>query len=298
MRFKLLLVGGGLQNALIALAVLRKDPQASVAVVERDGRLGGNHTWSFHASDVAPGLSAVMEDLVVHTWPAHTVAFPGSSRTLERPYATVRSTRLHEVLSTRLQAGPRARMLLGTTISRVEPGAAHTAGGQRIEAEQIVDSRGPPAGATTGGFQKFLGLELELATPWDSALPCLMDARVEQRDGFRFVYTLPFSRHRLLVEDTEYSTTSRIDAERSRADILSYVGERGMRVAAVLGEERGILPLPFEPFVPSIASVLRGDTAAAGFIRRRVTPSPPRHGWRNALPGPGPRHRPRARWPR
>ena len=62
MRFKLLLVGGGLQNALIALAVLRKDPQASLAVVERDGRLGGNHTWSFHASDVAPGLSAVMED--------------------------------------------------------------------------------------------------------------------------------------------------------------------------------------------------------------------------------------------
>ena len=156
-------------------------------------------------------------------------------------------------------------MLLGTIISRLEPGAAHTVGGQRIEAEQIVESRGPPAGATTGAFQKFLGLELELATPWDSALPCLMDARVEQRDGFRFVYTLPFARHRLLVEDTEYSTTSRIDAERSRADILSYVEARGVRVAAVLGEERGALPLPFEPFVPSTTGVLRGGYGGGWF---------------------------------
>ena len=32
-----------------------------------------------------------------------------------------------------------------------------------------------------------------------------MDATVPQRDGFRFVYTLPFAPDRVLIEDTYYS---------------------------------------------------------------------------------------------
>jgi len=47
-----LLVGGGLQSALIALALLQREPTPSIAVVEREPLLGGNHTWCFHAADV------------------------------------------------------------------------------------------------------------------------------------------------------------------------------------------------------------------------------------------------------
>ena len=50
--FELLLVGGGLQNALIALSVLDRRPNASLALLEASEQVGGNHTWSFHAGDV------------------------------------------------------------------------------------------------------------------------------------------------------------------------------------------------------------------------------------------------------
>jgi lycopene beta-cyclase len=41
----MLLVGGGLQNGLIALAVLRARPDARLCLIERDPTLGGERTW-------------------------------------------------------------------------------------------------------------------------------------------------------------------------------------------------------------------------------------------------------------
>ena len=48
-----ILVGGGLQNALIALLLAERRPGTTLALLEREERLGGNHTWSFHDTDVA-----------------------------------------------------------------------------------------------------------------------------------------------------------------------------------------------------------------------------------------------------
>ncbi len=70
-----------------------------------------------------------------------------------------------------------------------------------------------------------------------------MDATVEQRDGFRFVYTLPFGRRSLLVEDTRYSDGPDLDVEEMRGGIARYAESRGWRVAAVGREERGVLPI-------------------------------------------------------
>ena len=42
------------------------------------------------------------------------------------------------------------------------------------------------APVAAGGYQKFLGLELKLSCPSPIREPLLMDARVAQRDGFRF----------------------------------------------------------------------------------------------------------------
>ena len=48
--FDVILVGGGLQSALIALAVLARQPGARVAIVERASRLGD----TLRDDDIAP----------------------------------------------------------------------------------------------------------------------------------------------------------------------------------------------------------------------------------------------------
>ncbi|MEO6599050.1 MAG: lycopene cyclase family protein, partial [Polyangiaceae bacterium] len=66
--FDYLLVGGGLQNALIALAVLRADPAARVGLIERGAALGGNHLWCFHGMDLSEAGQTLVAPLVVQRW--------------------------------------------------------------------------------------------------------------------------------------------------------------------------------------------------------------------------------------
>ena len=63
--FDYLLIGGGLQNALIALAVLTRDPEARVCLVERGATLGGNHLWCFHGLDLSEAGQALLEHVRV-----------------------------------------------------------------------------------------------------------------------------------------------------------------------------------------------------------------------------------------
>ena len=49
-----------------------------------------------------------------------------------------------------------------------------------------------------------------------------MDATVPQRDGFRFMYVLPLAEDRLLVEDTTFSDSPRLDQEALRESVHEY----------------------------------------------------------------------------
>src|SRR3546814_18600308 len=69
------------------------------------------------------------------------------------------------------------------------------------------------------------------------ARPIIMDARVPQIDGYRFVYLLPFSPDRLFVEDTYYSDGPDIDADVLKARIGEYGGASGRSEERRVGKE-------------------------------------------------------------
>ncbi|HEY5949014.1 MAG TPA: lycopene cyclase family protein, partial [Kofleriaceae bacterium] len=63
------LVGGGLQNGLIAVAIREHQPDARIVMIERGAAPGGNHTWCFHAGDAPAGARAWIDPLVTVRWP-------------------------------------------------------------------------------------------------------------------------------------------------------------------------------------------------------------------------------------
>ena len=95
----LILVGGGLANSLIALRLRQARPDLRLLLVERGASLGGNHTWSFHETDLDEAGAALVAPLVVHAWPVQTVCFPGLTRRLSTGYRSVTAQRLHEVVA-------------------------------------------------------------------------------------------------------------------------------------------------------------------------------------------------------
>lgn len=232
------LVGGGLQNGLIALAIRAHQPKATIAMIERGETIGGNHTWCFHADDVREAAWA--EPLVVVRWPGYDVAFTSRVRRLESPYACVTSERLAEVVAPVVDD-----LMLRTTAESVAPNAVLTSHGI-IEAAVVIDARGPSRTPRSDcGWQKFLGQEVVLAAPHGLDRPILIDATVPQRDGFRFMYVLPLAPDRLLIEDTFFSDTAFLDAELSRRDIWRYARAKGWRIDDITREETGALPMPW-----------------------------------------------------
>lgn len=250
--FDYVLVGGGLQSTLLALALRARRPEATLAVVEKASTLGGNHTWSFHAGDVGADAMRWLDPLVAHRWPAHDVVFPSLRRTITQDYFSIPSTRVDPVVRAALASSAGSAVLTGSDVATVGPRSVTLVDGSLLEARLVVDARGPrlPGARGGAGYQKFLGLELETDGPVPFARPCLMDATVPQIDGFRFVYSLPLAKGRVLVEDTYFSDSPVLDEGALRARVMDYARARGLREPRVVREETGVLPLPWRGPLP------------------------------------------------
>ena len=239
----LILVGGGLASSLIAWRLAIDRPEVRVVVIERDGRLGGKHTWSFFDGDVSPADRAWLEPATPHRWPAgYEVYFPGLSRVLETPYNSLTSERLNQVvaplLADRLIAGEVVELRLeGVTL----------ADGRVLKAAAVIDARGPsPTPHLDLGWQLFVGRTVRLTQPHGLTRPTIMDATVAQGDAYRFVYLLPFDERTVLVEDTYYVDGPKLDRALLNRRIDAYIRSRGWTVEAVVDEEEGVLPIALD----------------------------------------------------
>jgi lycopene beta-cyclase len=235
-----LIVGGGLASSLIALRLKRSWPALKIIVLEREHRIGGEHTWSHFATDVAPAISEWMRPLIVHDWPGYDVRFPAHRRSLPTHYRAITSARLHAVMSELL--GEDA--WLGVEASEVKAESVRLVDGRRLAAPLVIDARGPRRSRHLAlGWQKFLGQEVRLAAPHGLVRPIVMDATVAQLDGYRFLYVLPTGPDRMLIEDTRYSDGPALDRAQLARDIAAYATAQGWTIADIEREEVGVLPI-------------------------------------------------------
>ncbi len=268
MGYDVIFVGGGLSAGLGALSLLAKHPEAAVAIVERESTLGGNHTWCFHAADVGPQSADWLEPLIVQRWPGYSVRFPARMRRLASPYACVTSARLHAHVSEQVLASKTSALLLSASAHEVSAQRVLLADGRELNGKVVIDARGPelPDRARGTGYQKFLGLELEVEPDHDLREPVLMDACVRQHDGFRFMYLLPLSPTRILLEDTFFSDHAELDESAIEPAILAYARAQGFKVRNVLRRERGVLPMPWSAPLPVIGAGIIQAGYRGGFF--------------------------------
>jgi lycopene beta-cyclase len=241
------IVGGGLAGGLVALALANAGRGRQVTLIEGEPRLGGNHTWSFHRTDLGDEEWTLVAPLVAQQWARQEVRFPGHHRVLEVGYATVTSGGFAATVAERLIAAG-VRLLLERRVAEIGASRVRLDDGETVHGRVVLDARGPePVAAARAGYQKFVGLELALASdgPWTS--PLLMDATVSQRDGYRFFYLLPFSPRRVLIEETTYSGSPTLDPSDAQHRIFAYARAHGATIAEVVRRETGVLPLPLGP---------------------------------------------------
>jgi lycopene beta-cyclase len=238
---KLIIAGGGLAGSLAALALAERRPDVDFLVLEETNRFGGNHVWSFFDGDVEDRDHWLIEPLVCRRWGDHEVRFPHRFRTLGFGYNSVRSADLDSRMRSTLAP---ERYRLGSRIAEIAPDHVTLTNGERHGATAVIDARGAgPPPRLDLAWQKFVGLTCRFESDHGLARPIIMDACVEQDDGYRFVYSLPFSPTQLLVEDTYYSTSPVLDVPLVRCRVGSHLRRRGLEPAEILAQEAGVLPI-------------------------------------------------------
>ena len=239
-RDPLVIVGGGLAGSLAALALREHRPDLPLLLVEGGESFGGNHVWSFFDGDLDSTQSALVAQLQPVRWPTHLVRFRSRVRELRCGYNSIHSEALDRLVRERLDP---QQYRTGARVTALGPRGITIDGGEDLPACGVIDARGP-LGEMPGfelAWQKFVGIEFEVPGHGVAA-PVIMDGTVDQIDGFRFLYSLPFSNDRILIEDTYYSDTPELERDVIRERIKQYASGKSW-VGQPIREEVGVLPI-------------------------------------------------------
>lgn len=221
---KVLIKGSGLAGCMALIALKWRWPELDIRM--SSGPAMGSKTWCFHEGDVQPETWAWLTPYISSSWSGYDVHFPRHSRKLSSRYYAIRSNEFFD------------RVLAAFPAAFEEVGADFTP-------ELEINATGWPKVAKTSqfGWQKFVGLDLKLKAGHGLDRPILKDARVEQIDGYRFFYCLPWTDKSLLIEDTYYSNTPDLDVDKIRQRIIKFAQMQGWEIEAEERMERGSLPL-------------------------------------------------------
>lgn len=235
------IVGGGLAGGLAALAIHRAHPELRIALFEAGEAFGGNHRWSWFETDLDAAGAALLSTFRTTEWRAgYEVFFPAHARTLGSSYRSLASRDFDAALRRELpqeaiRTRSRARALAADSITLEN--------GETLAARVVVDCRDfEPSHHLRGGWQVFMGRHLRTSQPHGLARPIVMDARVDQHDAYRFVYTLPLGAEDLFVEDTYYADSPTLDRNALSGRIDRYCEKMGWH-GDIIGGETGVLPV-------------------------------------------------------
>ncbi|RJY09926.1 lycopene beta-cyclase CrtY [Aurantiacibacter aquimixticola] len=241
------IVGGGLSGGLIALALHVMRPDLSLRVLEGGPRIGGNHRWSWFASDLSAAGEALMAPFRKAEWDSgYDVRFPDHTRTLSTDYRSLASEDFAAALERELPAGS---LHTGTEAAAVEAKRVLLRDGSEVTAQKVIDCRGfATTGALRGGWQVFMGRRVRTDAPHGIERPVIMDATVDQHapagngGAYRFVYVLPLGAHDVFVEDTYYADSPALDRNTLSGRIDQYCRAHDIAGEPV-GHETGVLPV-------------------------------------------------------
>lgn len=241
-------VGGGLAGGLIALALYRKRPELRIALIESGKTLGGNHRWSWFASDMNADERDLLEAFRQIEWnKGYEVRFPKYRRKLKTGYRSMSSADFHEGL-TRLM--PEEAFRLGCSAETVDAEGITLEGGERIHARAVIDCRSfVPSEHLRGGWQIFMGRRVRLGEAHGLERPTIMDASIDQvaphgnGGAYRFIYVLPLAAHDVFIEDTYYADDPRLDRGAVSSRIDAYCRQYGWDKGEIVGSEVGFLPV-------------------------------------------------------
>ncbi len=270
---ELAIIGGGLAGLSLALALAEQGERCPrTLILEARPHYKRDRTWSYWRVH-----GHAFESAVRASWTRCLVRGDGRSIHLDAgdtPYETVDADHVYALAQEKLRGHPRITLQLGTPIEALQEtsdGVDIILADRTVTAKLCVDTRPPrwPAAQAAGHLpeglvQAFAGYEIETEKPcFDPGEVVIMDFHpVTHADEMRFMYVLPYTPHRALVEDTRFTPVA--DVKPPLDDLSTVIEDYVGSPFTVHYTEVGCLPmisdLGKQPARPS-GNILRAGTA-------------------------------------
>ena len=292
--YDIIIAGAGLSGLSLACALTRRPAfeQKKILLLDRDQKRKNDRTWCFWADDDEP-----LPPVICKSWDFIRFHAPDFEKKLDiRPlrYRMVRGIDFYNWSFQQLDRHPNVERLQ-TTISNIDApnGIVHTGAGS-FAADFVLNSAftqsailprptavypespfsaAPRAlpddyGPFVRLFQHFKGWMLETKPgTFDPEVMTFMDFRIEQAGETRFVYVLPLTDRKALVEFTVFSQAL-LPAQAYDAALRDYISRfLKLEKYTVLEEEFGVIPKTTFTFHARQEGRLINIGTAVGFVK-------------------------------
>ena len=248
--FNYIFTGGGASALILAYRMIH-DPffnDKSILMIESSEKNTNDRTWCFWEKG-----KGEWDDILEKSW--DKVSFKSNiySENLSiAPYSykMIRSSRLYRTVLDQLRERKNITILNDQVID-IKQGklgaTVHTLNGT-YQTEKVINSI--PFDQSYKSQQKFsllqqhfLGWFIETKEAcFDDSQPTLMDFTVAQKDHTRFMYILPESPYRALLEYTLFSKTL-LTNEEYETEIKNYLAKKGITNYTITEKEQGVIPM-------------------------------------------------------
>jgi len=288
----IIIAGAGLSGLTLALELARRPYFAGkkILLLDRDSKQYNDRTWCFWATADEP-----LPPVVLHTWEHcrfYGTGFEKRMNIAPYRYCLIRGIDFYRWAHHELDKSENIRRIQ-TRITGMDAtnGTVHTEAGvfksdlifnsaftsAPVTPPASADYPDPPLSVAPGPplpwdgvrlLQHFKGWLIRTEQPaFDPAAMTFMDFRIDQEGETRFVYVLPFSTTRALVEFTVFSPAL-LEAGAYTVALQQYL-ERYLNCsgATIEAEEFGVIPMTAFPFPHRREGAVIHIGTAGGFVK-------------------------------
>jgi lycopene beta-cyclase len=278
-----LIVGGGAAGLSLAFHIAQEPRLATkrVLLIEPEAKEHNDRTWSFWTD-----TPTVFDGIVAHEWRQIAFRSPGFDKLIDLGryrYKTINGLDYYRFVRGALADNPQFRFVQGsvTGLANTAAGVRATTSAGEFTARYGFDSRPPDLAKLKQPekhrylLQHFVGWEVETdADVFDPDTMEFMDFRGEQQREARFIYVLPYSPRKALVEYTLFSENILQKAEYEAAIRDYLTNTLGLKTYRVVAEEVGAIPMTDHP-LPARAGLHIINLGTRGGRAKPSTGHPP-----------------------
>lgn len=272
--FDYIIIGSGLAGLQLAMA-FHEDPYfktKQIALIDKSSKSTNDRTWSFWEKG-----DGKWDSIINHSWDKALFRSARCKVDLnlkEYQYKSIRAIDFYQFAQSKLNEASNFHFFQDEILELSEDKIVYIQGEKgTFSADHVFDSRIPKAfhekpSKYTLLQQHFVGWIIETENPcFDTETFVMMDYRWKYEDSTSFIYVLPYSKTRALIEFTFF--TPKLVTEKVYEDALkTYIKEQlKIETYQIIERESGNIPMTDFPFENSNTKLVTKIGTAGGWVK-------------------------------